>query len=406
MNEKWTTNMKQRMEGHKMSPPAGLWEGISSEMGLQKESGFKTVAIKRWYWVAAAVVIVLVGFFAVYQFNQSESLPQVVQATHSSQNSQEPNASVVNNGVRPESHQLALADVPQHPKAKVTPKIPVEENQPIPVETNEVISQDTLPQHVSKEETPQQTSVVISRHARSETDHHHVANYQTKQVNTSMSESRWSVGLNASGGLLASSEQNRVGWLYHSDYTSDIGMNGVNLQEGNYSTFQPSYTQTSFVSKHHIPVCLGLSLHYQLNPRLALLSGINYTYLYSEFSILQLESQGVAPNPLYLNSHNSQKLHYLGIPVGLSYQLWKYKAFSLYFSGFAMLEKCLNEKPWQWSLSGAVGAEYAINSLLGVYLEPSLGYYFNDGTSFEHYYKEHPLAPSIEFGLRLHLSGK
>ena len=32
-----------------------------------------------------------------------------------------------------------------------------------------------------------------------------------------------------------------------------------------------------------------------------------------------------------------------------------------------------------------------------------LGYYFKDGTSLEHYYKEHPLTPSIEFGLRLHL---
>ena len=78
-----------------------------------------------------------------------------------------------------------------------------------------------------------------------------------------------------------------------------------------------------------------------------------------------------------------------------------------------MVEKCVSadvevgstsKKPWQWSVNAAAGAEYTFIPQLGVYLEPSLGYYFDDGTSLEHYYKEHPLAPSIEFGLRLHLA--
>jgi hypothetical protein len=78
-----------------------------------------------------------------------------------------------------------------------------------------------------------------------------------------------------------------------------------------------------------------------------------------------------------------------------------------------MLEKCVSadvdgssasKKPWQWSVNAAAGAEYKIIPQLGFYLEPSLGYYFDDGTSLEHYYKKHPLAPSIEFGLRLHLN--
>ena len=82
-----------------------------------------------------------------------------------------------------------------------------------------------------------------------------------------------------------------------------------------------------------------------------------------------------------------------------------------------MLEKCVHasfdykssdgvdiEKPWQWSVNVASGAEYSFTPQLGVYLEPSLGYYFNDGSSLEHYYKEHPLAPSISFGLRFNLN--
>jgi hypothetical protein len=62
-----------------------------------------------------------------------------------------------------------------------------------------------------------------------------------------------------------------------------------------------------------------------------------------------------------------------------------------------------SEKPWQFSVYAAAGAEYSFMPSWGVYIEPSLGYYFSDGTKLEHYYKEHPLAPSIEFGLRMHL---
>ena len=35
MKEDWTKQMKQKLEGHKMTPPAGLWEAISNQMGLE-----------------------------------------------------------------------------------------------------------------------------------------------------------------------------------------------------------------------------------------------------------------------------------------------------------------------------------------------------------------------------------
>lgn len=389
MNREWTTDMKQKLEGHKKTPPAGLWESISSEMGLQNEPAPKTVAIRRWYWAVAAVVLALVGFFAVYQFDQNEPLPQVAQATYTTEAPQEPESPIINKKVMPDNQQQALVTKPVQ---QVT-------EEPVQQETSdEMIQQEVAeeqPQQEVAEESPKQTAMVANRLAHSETDYHTTAHYQTKQMVTSDADDKWTIGLNASGGLLASSNQSRTNRIYdQAPFANDIQANDAVPKVDN-STYMPSFTRTNIVSKHHLPVSLGLSLHYQLNPRLALLSGVNYTYLYSEFSI-----------PLYPNIHETQKLHYLGIPVGLSYQLWKTNGFSLYLSGAAQFEKCLNEKPWQFSVSAAAGAEYAITSQFGLYLEPSLGYYFDDGTSFEHYYKEHPLAPSIEFGLRLHFSGK
>ena len=77
MKEDWTKQMKQKLEGHQMTPPAGLWESISNEMQLQTESApvsapAKTVSMHRWYWVAAAVILAIVGCFTVYQFDTKE----------------------------------------------------------------------------------------------------------------------------------------------------------------------------------------------------------------------------------------------------------------------------------------------------------------------------------------------
>ena len=381
MKENWTTDMKQKLEGHKMAPPAGLWEGISSEMGLQKEPVSKTVAIRRWHWVVAALVLALVGFFALYQFPQNKSFPQVAQMP---QEQETPMMKTDSSDKQP----LALADSPQRNHTQVSPKI-AEDTTPQDAEetSSQQDTEKTSAQQVA-EETPQQASVVTHRQQHSE-EHHYTAHHQAKQPSASMSRNQWSVGLNASGGLLASVGKSSMGqsYVYDADYYDPV--------VGGSTQPIPSSTTYDVEAKHRLPVTLGLSVNYQLNARLALLTGINYTYLYSEFSTL-----------LYPNIYREQKLHYLGVPVGLSWLFWKTSGFSFYLSGSAMLQKCLNEKPWQWSVNASAGAEYAITPLVGIYLQPSLGYYFHDGTSFEHYYKEHPLAPSIEFGLRLHLSGK
>ena len=383
MKENWTTDMKQKLEGHKMAPPARLWEGINSEMGLQEEPAPKTVAIKRWHWVVA-MFLALAGFFLVYQFSQNKPLPQ---AAHTSQKQEAPTMQEAS----PENQPLALVNISHRAQIKVSSKATVEVSQTSPVNTVQEVAEENS-QQVS-EETSQQPSVVTSRRPHTE-GHHQTANYHTRQTSVSSTDSQWSIGLNASGGLLAasSSSQRSIG---QSDYPVSGEFNYNNFVDKVSSWPSTSSEVYDYEAKHRLPMSLGLSVYYQLNPRLAFQTGVNYTYLYSEFS-----------TPLYPNIYREQKLHYLGVPVGLSWQFWKTSGFSFYLSGSVMLQKCLNEKPWQWSFNASAGAEYAITPLLGLYLEPSLGYYFHDGTSFEHYYKEHPLAPSIEFGLRLHISGK
>ena len=80
MKESWEEQLRRKLEGHRKTPPAGLWEGISREMGLKAEPVHKFVAIRRWWWAVAAVVLVLVGFFVFHESRDSGQLSQQADA--------------------------------------------------------------------------------------------------------------------------------------------------------------------------------------------------------------------------------------------------------------------------------------------------------------------------------------
>lgn len=403
MKENWIDQIRQKLEGHEATPPKGLWEDICHEMGLTPEPASKPAVSKRWLWAAAASIVALTGFFAVERLDEtpSASTPQVaeVQTEPKQQETLKPQAEL-----EPATEPLAEAAI-----AAIKPKPTVK--------LIASVSQEKAPEAEAfiETETPIETEVPIETEPQTTKQTELPIDYEMTTSETSprsyqASSHKWSIGLNASGGLLAANNsvyretdrlymKNSVGESLQSDYDF------YNFPYTNFSSESMSYTQTEYVWKHRLPLRLGLSLQYQLNNRLALLSGLNYTYLYSEFSI-----------PLYKNNSYDQKLHYLGIPLGIAWQVWSTNRFHVYLSGSAMLEKCISseisgqtslagddKKPWQWSVQAAAGAEYLFVPQFGAYLEPSLGYYFDDGTNVQHYYKEHPFAPSIEFGLRLHL---
>ncbi len=399
MKEDWTKQMKQKLEGHQMTPPEELWEGISNQMGLEPVPAHKSVVIRRWIWAAAAVVLALVGFFAFYNFDEEQ--PKL-EAHNETTTASRPVSQEADN-------QPISADKPSitvEPKTADKPKLLAMATQQTSItETNNLDVIEEQP------ETSIEEPAVPSAEEKSEPQQELKSESQQKKqtylpdvvepvttASYSESSSKWTIGLAGSNGLLLAANNyansTNVQPLYNDASPAHYYTNGM----GNIAQ---AFTYTDVESKHHIPLRLGISLQYQLTDRLALLSGINYTYLESEFIY-----------PLHNNLDFNQKLSYLGIPVGISWKIWATDHFNIYLTGGTMLEKCikadvsegeLNTHPWQWSINAAAGAEYHFTRQFGVYLEPSLGYYFNDGTKLEHYYKDHPLAPSLQFGLRLHL---
>lgn len=163
---------------------------------------------------------------------------------------------------------------------------------------------------------------------------------------------------------------------------------------------------------HKMPVTLGMTASWHLNADWALETGLTYTLLVSELT---------AGNTSY-RMQDEQRLHYIGIPLKLQRMLWNSRRISLYAAAGGQMEKCISASlsssyyapeipegtgrttfkvhPLQWSLLAAVGVQANLTSRLGLYLEPGMTYYFDDGTWVETIRKEHPLNFSLQVGVR------
>lgn len=202
---------------------------------------------------------------------------------------------------------------------------------------------------------------------------------------------------------------------------SALSNSDVVRQTANFSTMGKEYSQVllsnnnsdvSTETRHFQPVRFAVTASYQFNRVISLESGLSYSFLLSSLS-------SGSDNGRYTTR---QQLHYLGIPLNIRLNMWEIHNFSVYFSGGGMMEKCvagksvtkysvagvkgrttsssLKEKQLQWSLNGAFGAQYRFNKLVGLYVEPGVSYYFNNGSYIENIYKERPLNFNISLGLR------
>lgn len=160
-------------------------------------------------------------------------------------------------------------------------------------------------------------------------------------------------------------------------------------------------------AKHHAPVSVGMQLAFGIAPRLSMSTGVVYTRTSSDF-------YPYAPNNDY-NVH--QVLHYVGIPLGLNYELWRSGGFHAYVMAGAEADynvkndtdedgtKKENTKRDRVQFSGkaSLGAQYDISPSVGLYIEPGAKYYLDNGSDIENTFKDKKLNFNLQFGLRFNL---
>lgn len=164
---------------------------------------------------------------------------------------------------------------------------------------------------------------------------------------------------------------------------------------------------------HRLPFTIQMTLSRQLNHQLSVETGLSYTQLNSTIN--------TGSDQAFIQEQ--QHLHYLGFPLRIGWRWYDKQSFSLYSSAGAMLElpvhssvdirhmvngnqtfskTTMPDVPLQWSTTLGIGIQYDLTPHLGVYLEPSLQYFFDDGSDLNTYRTEHPLSVTLPLGLRFH----
>lgn len=148
---------------------------------------------------------------------------------------------------------------------------------------------------------------------------------------------------------------------------------------------------------HKQPISVGVTLRKRLPKGFSVETGLIYTYLASDVTF-------VGSSDLF-----EQKLHYIGVPLRASWAFFQRGPFSLYMSAGGMVEKCVHSdlfeagndvEPLQWSVAGAMGAQFDISRHVGIYAEPGVAYYFDDGSSVQTIRKENPCSFTMQAGFR------
>lgn len=207
-------------------------------------------------------------------------------------------------------------------------------------------------------------------------------------------------------------------WIGYNDYLSNN--HGV-WDDAETRSLMNIATQNAAVNggmmearyEHKLPVTIQLLLSRSLSKRLSFETGLSYTKLSS--------TKNTGSSLAYIQER--QRLHYLGIPLRLGWQWYNKGHLSLYSSAGAMFELPIrgitdinhidhgrstfqNEEtlsaPCQFSTTLGIGLQYDFSPYLGVYLEPSLQYFFDSGSDIKTYRTEHPFSITLPLGIRFH----
>ena len=455
-NKDWTSKLRDQMTDYQEPVKHDLWAGIAQSLAqnqpvagengvpenhpvkrVEKEPKARVVTLKRWSAAAAAVALLGIGGSYVYlhQENVEQGNAQLASLASSEASSASSAVSSSLSAASPSlsassfshSKQVPLlaadiksADSKSRQKAASSAasllssdyaSVPVQSAAPMndEGETMVAVASDEAPLVASKYKSAE--SAQSQAEPNSSSSYHFSRNSEVAGVSMKLYAENLGAGMGD-----VSSGSNIVNRYSDSGVMADPmpgvypdpsvgGSNDVDyLMAAAYKALQKS---PQGKAKHHVPVSVGMQIAFGVAPRLSLSTGVVYTRTSSDF-------YPYAPNNDY-NVH--QVLHYVGIPVGLNYELWRSGGFHAYVMAGA--EAAYNVKNdtdedgtrkqdakrdrVQFSGKASLGAQYDISPSVGLYIEPGAKYYFDNGSDIENTFKDKKLNFNLQFGLRFNL---
>lgn len=462
-NKDWTSKLRDQMTDYQEPVKHDLWAGIAQSLaqnqpvagengvpenhpvkGVEKEPKARVVTLKRWSAAAAAVALLGIGGSYVYLHQEdveqgnaqlaslasseassaSSAASSSLSAASPSLSSASPSLSASSSSHSKQVPLLAAdiksADSKSRQKAASSAasllssdyaSVPVQSAAPMndEGETMVAVASDEAPLVASKYKSAE--SAQSHAEPNSSSSYHFSRNSEVVGVSMKLYAENFGAGMGSvnSGSNIANrySDSGVMADPMPGVYPAPSvgGSNDVDyLMAAAYKALQKS---PQGKAKHHAPVSVGMQIAFGVAPRLLLSTGVVYTRTSSDF-------YPYAPNNDY-NVH--QVLHYVGIPVGLNYELWRSGGFHAYVMAGA--EAAYNVKNdtdedgtkkentkrdrVQFSGKASLGAQYDISPSLGLYIEPGAKYYFDNGSDIENAFKDKKLNFNLQFGLRFNL---
>lgn len=455
-NKDWTSKLRDQMTDYQEPVKHDLWAGIAQSLAqnqpvagengvpenhpvkrVEKEPKARVVTLKRWSAAAAAVALLGIGGSYVYLHQEdveqgnaqlaslaSSEASSASSAVSSSLSAASPSLSASSFSHSKQVPLLAAdiksADSKSRQKAASSAasllssdyaSVPVQSAAPMndEGETMVAVASDEAPLVASKYKSAE--SAQSHAEPNSSSSYHFSRNSEVAGVSMKLYAENFGAGMGN-----VNSGSNIVNRYSDSGVMADPmpgvypdpsvgGSNDVDyLMAAAYKALQKS---PQGKAKHHAPVSVGMQIAFGVAPRLSLSTGVVYTRTSSDF-------YPYAPNNDY-NVH--QVLHYVGIPVGLNYELWRSGGFHAYVMAGA--EAAYNVKNdtdedgtkkqdakrdrVQFSGKASLGAQYNISPSVGLYIEPGAKYYFDNGSDIENTFKDKKLNFNLQFGLRFNL---
>lgn len=449
-NEKWLSQLSEKLEGYQEQPSDSVWEGVSRKV-------LGTSLLRRWLipGMTAAAALLLGTFLLTRPSSPSPdtiTADAKVNADVTPRSFEDPVTSTANDwvpgdnlseksqtddigkiqGGNSNSKSQKNNSIDKTLSDKIIDRNPretgIDQNRKAGAAESAEYSEETVSAEAASEpdntnaaastKTSEKEESIDNEVVRQKEEAKWAAIMAEEQAERKHSARRFSAGISVTGAGTASSSERQLTNAIMGANPLESNVNYADWVDGGFRNGESLvvYNQPEVETKysHKLPVKFGVSFRYGFNERLGIESGLTYTLLNSTFTTAAGTANG--------NTTGKQTLHYIGIPLNVTYNIIGSKLFNVYASAGGAMEKAvggyfettghvdgkrsetnrnsLKPKELQWSLNASAGAQVNVMNQLGLYVEPGISYRIPSGSHVRSIYTDKKLDLSIGFGIR------
>lgn len=411
-NDKWLESLRESLDGFEVEPRPGIWDSIERDAAAARRRPTLTVV---WRAVAAAACLALVvgAYFLMSNPDNGNVAPRVSPVITKTETSATPASAGI---VTPAELIADSHDHTSRPHAEAV--MAMTDDAPLVSIDEEPVC--TVAPADSVEDRPRATTrefLEAMPAASTAVSHRSAANTPTaKRIDNG--NRRWHIALAANNAFGQGSSASEGGFspLYHIPAHSHMLSVGTSTFDATYlkATTNNIDEATATDDIVSFPVSYSASFRYMLTDHWGINAGISYAYATSE-------RRSGSESDYY---SSKIRMHYIGIPVTVSYTFLSSRYVSLYALAGGQVEKCvkttrkdfvvasgqeqkqatrhntLDSHPWQGSVNAGVGAQLNITDRYGIFAEPQLVYDLSDDSASP-VHRRNDFSFQLAVGLRL-----